>query len=423
MTVLHLNSHFLNSNTQRSYDPAISNSGSVLNECPACHGISFGKKVQQTAPNNYLNTSNPCGESFHNPFSDCRFPKVLVRVIYRRETEKSKPLKTGIEGLSSISKEFRELSQPKAVSFETDAGQKRRFSSINSIGSNGERPLKRSRQDALMSPLRSKPSGLFNTKAQQNDENILYTSQSEFRVDHVWSMGITANSQAQSINTNHSPLDPPFKNTAGSGFSGMGRSTPQISSVVANNLHQSVHIRDQDQIETFSKPEAPIAIITPQLNSERLQQNTSAKNESDFSASASISGESLTNFPDAASQKAYEESEKRKAYQMAYRQSERGRARRKAYRMSAKGKAVRKAYELTEKRMASRRAYRQSERGRACRKAYEKTEKRKASRRAYRQSERGRACRKAYEQSDKGKAARRAYRELEKCKDDALAFK
>ena len=417
MAVSYFNSRSLNLNAQRSYGPAISNSGSVLNKCPSCNGILFGMKVQQTAPNRYLNTSNPCGESFHNPFSDCRFPKVLVRVLYRREPEKSKPLKTGIDGLPSISKEFRELSQPRAVSFETDAGQKRHFSSINSIGSDGERPLKRLRhgEDALMSTLRSKPSGLLNkAKAQQNDENILYTSQSELRVDHVWSMGITANSQAQSINANHSPLDPTFKNIAGSVFSGMGRSTPKISSVVANNLHQSEHIRDQDQIETFSKPKAPIAIITPQLNSEQLQQNTSAKNK--FNASASISGESLTNCPDQASQKAYEESEKRKAYQKAYRQSERGKARRKAYRKSAKGIASRKAYEQTDKRKASLRAYRQSDKCKAYQKAYEQTEKRKASRRAYRKSEKGKASRKAYEQSDKGKAARRAYRKSDTMK-------
>ena len=58
-----------------------------------------------------------------------------------------------VDSLSVASGGFRELGQPKAGSVKTDAGQKRRFSSLNSTGSDGERVLKRFRhgEDSLMS--------------------------------------------------------------------------------------------------------------------------------------------------------------------------------------------------------------------------------------------------------------------------------
>ena len=276
MAIPYFNSHSLNPHAQKAYESAMPGSGSVLSDCPRRNGVLFGMTVQQTAPNNYLNTSNPYGESFHNPFSDYRFPKVRVRVLYHQEPEQSEPL------------------------------------------------------------------GFPNkTRAQQNDENILYTGQSGLRIDRVWSMAVKANSQSLSANANHSPLDSTIKDTAGNGSSGMGRSTPQISSVVDNT-----------------------------------------------------------------SQKAHEQSEKRKAS-------------RRAYEQSAKGKASRKAYEQSERGKVSRKAYRQSAKGKASRKAYEQSEKRKASHRAYQQSRR----RKAYEQSEKGKASRRAYRQSDKGKAYQKALK
>ena len=90
MAVPYFNSHSLNSYAQ-VYDPAVSDSGSVLDDCSQCSGFAFGMKVQQMAANNYLNTSKPDGESFHNPFSDCRFPKVLVRVLYHQKPSPSEP--------------------------------------------------------------------------------------------------------------------------------------------------------------------------------------------------------------------------------------------------------------------------------------------------------------------------------------------
>ncbi|USE38722.1 hypothetical protein [Endozoicomonas sp. SCSIO W0465] len=269
-------------------------------------------------------------------------------------------------------------------------------------------------------PEQSEPLGLSDkTKAQQSDENILYTSQSGLRIGRVWSMAAKADALSHSIDANLPPLDSTLKDTLGNGFSDMGQSTPQIS--IDNNRNQPVPIPDQDRIETSSKPEAPIAMITPQLSCEQRQQNTSSENAFDFNASASVSGESLTSSPDKASQKAYLESEKRKAYResekgkayrKAYEQSEKRKAYRKAYRESEKGKASKKAYEQSEKRKASQKAYRESERGKACRKAHEQSEKRKAYLKAYRASEKGKASRKAYRESEKGKAYQKAYYEV-----------
>ena len=283
MAVPYFNSHSLNPDAQKAYGPAVSNIGSVLNGCPQRSSVVFGLEVQQAAPNNYLNTSNPYGESFHNLFSDYRFPKVLVR----QAPEQSEPL-----GLS-----------------DTTRAQ------------------------------------------QQSDENILYNGRSGFRIDHVWSMAVKADSQSHSINANHSSLDSTLKDTAGNGSSSMGPSTPQISSVVDN---------------------------TSQKQSEKRK----------------------------ASRKAYEQSEKGQAARKAYGQSERGKAARKASRQSDKYKAYQKDYQKDYQK-----AYRQSDRGKASRKAYEQSEKGKATSRAYqkayRQSDKSKAYQKTYQ-----KAYQKAYREV-----------
>ncbi|USE37885.1 hypothetical protein [Endozoicomonas sp. SCSIO W0465] len=308
---------------------------------------------------------SPYGENFHNPFNDYRFPKVLVRVVYHQEPEQSGPL-----DLSDKTKAY-----------------------------------------------------------QQSDENILFqTGQSELRIDRVWSVAVEASSQSRSINANHSPIDSTLKGSAGSGFSGMGQSTLQISSVDDCNLHQLGYIPDQDCIDTFSRLEAPIAIITPQLDSAQLQQNTSsARNVFKFNASASVSGESLTISPDKASQKFYRESDKgkgsRKASQRAYAQSDKGKATRKAYRESDRGKACQKAYEQSEKRKAGQKAYRESDKGKASQKAYRESDRGKASQKAYRESDRGKASRKAYCESDKGKACRKVYEQSEKRKAYQKAYR
>lgn len=74
---------------------------------------------------------------------------------YGQQQSKLK-LKVDIKGLSAVPTGFSELSQPKTGSFKTDAGQNRHFSSANSAGSDGERPLKRLRvrEDPLMPTIR-----------------------------------------------------------------------------------------------------------------------------------------------------------------------------------------------------------------------------------------------------------------------------
>ena len=272
MAAPYFNSHYLSPVAQKDYEPATSNSGSALNDCPRRSSVAFGMEVQQTTANKYLNTSSPYDKSFHNPFSDYRFPKVLVRVLYHRAPEHREPF-----GLS------------------------------NKI------------------------------RAQQSDDNILYTSQSGLRIDRVWSMAVEANSPSHSINANHSPLDATLKDTAVNGSSGMERSAPPISSVVDNT-----------------------------------------------------------------SQKANEQSRKRKAY----RQSEKRKAYLEAYRQSEKGQAARKAYERSEKGKACRKAYRQSKKGKAYRKAYLQSDRGKATCMAYRQSDKYRAYQKDYQ-----KAYQKAYNE------------
>ena len=91
MAVPYFNPHSLHSYAEKTYDPVISNSGSVLTNCSQRSGLAFGMEVQQTAANSYLNASNPSGERFHNPFSDYRFPKVLVRVLCHQEPAPSEP--------------------------------------------------------------------------------------------------------------------------------------------------------------------------------------------------------------------------------------------------------------------------------------------------------------------------------------------
>ena len=264
MAVPYFNAHSLNPIAQKAYDPAVSNSGSVLNDRPQRPGVVFGLEVQQAAPNNYLNTSNPYGESFHNPFNDYRFPKVLVRVLYHQEPGQSEPL-----GLSN------------------------------------------------------------KTKAQQSDENILYTSQSELRIERVWSMAFEEDSRSHSISTNPSPLDATLKDTAGNGSSAMGRLTPQISSVVANT----------SQSEKWK-----------------------------------------------AARKAYEQSEKRKASRRSYEQSEKRKASREAYRQSDKGQASSKAYRQSDRGKAASKAYRQSDKGKATIKAYQKIYRQSDKSKAYQQA-------------------------------------
>ncbi len=160
----------------------------------------------------------------------------------------------------------------------------------------------------------------------------------------------------------------------------------------------------------------PVAIISP-LNTGIQQQVTNATAEIERHESIVIS-EPLTITPGEASQKAYAQSEKRKASKQAWAQSEKGKAYQKAYAQSEKRKAYQKAYAQSEKRKASKQAWAQSEKG----KAYAQSEKRKAYQKAYAQSEKRKAYHKAYAQSEKRKAYQKAYAQSEKRKAYQKAY-
>ncbi|WP_299733377.1 hypothetical protein, partial [uncultured Endozoicomonas sp.] len=308
----------------------------------------FGRQVHQTTPIYYLNTSIPCNESIHHPCRDSSFKKGPVKVIHSQESKQSEPL---------------------------DLSQKSKACQI----------------------------------ADQNTP--LFTRQSELRIDRVWSMAGESSFHSHSINANHPALASMSKYTSGNSVFGLKQSTSQSSSVADNNVDRSVEFFKQYRIDTYSKPPARVANITPQLNRAQLQQNTfPAGNQFDFNASASGSSESLTVHPDKAhvqpekrkaSKRTWAQSEKRKAAQQAWAQSEKG----KAYAQSKKRKAAQQAWAQSEKGKASKRTWAQSEKG----KAYAQSEKRKASQKAWAQSEKGKACKKAYAQSEKRKASQKAW--------------
>ncbi|WP_419535682.1 hypothetical protein [Endozoicomonas sp.] len=161
----------------------------------------------------------------------------------------------------------------------------------------------------------------------------------------------------------------------------------------------------------------PVAIISP-LNTGIQQQVTNATAEIERHESIVIS-EPLTITPGEASQKAYAQSEKRKASKQAWAQSEKGKAYQKAYAQSEKRKAYQKAYAQSEKRKASKQAWAQSEKGKASKQAWAQSEKGKASKQAWAQSEKG----KAYAQSEKRKASKQAWAQSEKGKAYAQSEK
>ncbi len=86
------NLHSLYWEFQKAYESILSRRGAVLNDCPQQGSSAFGLKVQKITPSNHLNTLIPYGERFHNPFSDSRFKKVPVRVIFSQTPEQSEPL-------------------------------------------------------------------------------------------------------------------------------------------------------------------------------------------------------------------------------------------------------------------------------------------------------------------------------------------
>ncbi len=93
----YFNSHTLYADFQNAYKSVMSRCDLVLNDCPQQSGVAFGLQVQQTAPNNQLNSSILNGENVHNPFNHSRFKQVPVRVIYHQEPEQTEPLDLSVK--------------------------------------------------------------------------------------------------------------------------------------------------------------------------------------------------------------------------------------------------------------------------------------------------------------------------------------
>ena len=82
----YFNPHTLYADFQNAYKSVMSRCNLVLNDCPQQIGVAFGLQVQETAPNNQLNSSILNGENVHNPFNHSRFKQVPVRVIYHQDS-------------------------------------------------------------------------------------------------------------------------------------------------------------------------------------------------------------------------------------------------------------------------------------------------------------------------------------------------
>ena len=82
----YFNPHTLYADFQNAYKSVMSRCDLVLNDCPQQSGVAFGLHVQETAPNNQLNSSILNGENVHSPFNHSRFKQVPVRVIYHQDS-------------------------------------------------------------------------------------------------------------------------------------------------------------------------------------------------------------------------------------------------------------------------------------------------------------------------------------------------
>ncbi|WP_422461283.1 hypothetical protein [Endozoicomonas sp. ALB115] len=343
----------------------MSGSGFTVKDWSQQSGLVFGLRVDQTAPNNYINPLIPYGENFHNPFNDSRFKKMPVRIIYSQEPEKIKPL-----------------------------------------------------------DISHKP-GKYQ-EAEQN--NRILSNQSEIRIEQVWSMIDEVSSHSYGLSNHPPPLITTLKETAGNeldveaSVSGAGESLNidhDKTYVQPQQRRASKRARtESERGKAYRESERGKAV-------RKASQKAYAKSEKGKASQKAYAKSEKGK----ACQKAYAKSEKGKACQKAYTQSKKGKASKrtraeserrnaytKAYRQSERGKAVRKAWFQSERGKASQKAYAQSEKGRARQKAYKQSERGRAARNAWSKSERGKACRRAYAQSERGKAVKRAWEQSEKGK-------
>ena len=73
MTDPYFNLQNLQSNFQTAYDAVMHGSGLSSRGCAQKNAVAFGQQVKQTSPSDYLKTSIPDEDRYHNRFSDSRF--------------------------------------------------------------------------------------------------------------------------------------------------------------------------------------------------------------------------------------------------------------------------------------------------------------------------------------------------------------
>lgn len=322
MTNPYLTSHSLYAEFQKAYESVMSGSGLVFKACPQQSSLVFGLRVGQTEPSNYFNNLIPCSACLHNPFSDSRFKKVPVRVIYSQSSSAINIHHNPCEVANSLPNN-QHLADPHFV--------------------------------------RAMPVSIINprTNSEQLQQNI-HPTRNELHFNAF------ASSSGESLPLSHDKPD--RKANAQPGKISVAK---QAQAKPGKEIPCTEAKKRKAYYKAWSQSERGKAMKRTWENSEkgktcrRAYRKTYAHSEKG---------------------KAYSQSKERKAYLKAYSQSERAKAARRAYRHSEKGRATQRAWEQSLKRKAYKKAYSQSERGKASKRAYAQSEKGKATYRARKQS-------------------------------------
>ncbi len=349
----YFNSHSLYSVFQQAYESVVTASGLAFHDRSQQSGLVFGLRVNQTAPNNYVNPLIPYSVNFHNPFNDSRFKTMPVRVIYSQEFEQYQP--------SDFSPE------PKA-------------------------------------------------QPEDDKNNRVLASQSDSRTHQVLGMAGEAYSHSYSINTDPPPLTSTLRETAENGFdaeasaSGSGESLAVVpDKACTQSGKEKVHHESEKGKASWK--------ACGQTGKQRpLKKRTWDRSEAGKAYYRAYQKAYQKSKRRKAFLEDYEQSDKRKASRNAYEHTEKRKAAKRAWAQSEVGKAYYRAYRQSERGKAARKAYRLSEKGRAVRKAYDESEKGKANQKNYRDSVHGKAVRQAWANSEKGKESKLIWRNSERGK-------
>ncbi|WP_422460741.1 hypothetical protein [Endozoicomonas sp. ALB115] len=335
MTNPYLTSHSLYAEFQKAYESVMSGSGLVFKACPQQSSLVFGLRVGQTEPSNYFNNLIPCSACLHNPFSDSRFKKVPVRVIYSQSS-----------------------------------------SAINIHHNPGEVTDPLPNNQHLVDPrfVRAMPVSIINprTNSEQLQQNIP-PARNELHFNAF------ASSSGESLPLSHDKPDRKANAQHGK---------VSVAKQAQAKPGKEIPCTGAKKRKTNEQTEKRKAYYKIWSQSERGKAMTRAWENSEKGKTCRRAYRKTYAYSEKgkAYQKAYSQSKERKAYLKAYSQSERAKAARRAYRHSEKGRATQRAWEQSLKRKAYKKAYSQSERGKASKRAYTQSEKGKATYRARKQS-------------------------------------